>query len=392
MSDRSEFLWSETTPQAVPAPAQPELRVVGGLHAGARAALQAGDGALTVGADPKNDLVLRDAPLASGTVSTRGQAWAWIQEGRTVPLRTGQCLRLGPVILAICMVDDAWPDEAACDAAIDPSARAPSTGAMATSPADVPLRLARPGGGRRKAPPTRSGAWLAIAALLTVAGGSAVAMFHHHGDPDHATPVHAAASAPSMPSDTRAMRDKLEALLVRRGLRDVVRASVRADGIIEIRGVVADDDALDNLLRAISSVTQNVYPELLTQSEFARRVQALTPSLPTGVNAVAMSGGVLALHGRVAAGGLAALVNLVHESLPEAASVDLDDLRDLARTPLPPAPVIRSVLGGDVPSVILADGRRLLPGGVVGALHLVSIDDTGVTFADEAGDTVRVPR
>lgn len=399
MSDRSEFLWSETTPQAASMPAQPELRVVGGVHAGARAPLQGEDGTLTVGSDPKNDLVLRDAPFASGTVSARGQSWAWTQDGRTVPLRAGQCVRMDPVILAICMDGDPWPDEAACDAAIDLSANSQTTadtarGAMAASPDDVPLRLARTIGRRRKTRGRRSGAWMAVAALLTVAGGSAVAMFHHHGEPEHepAARAVAAASEPPKSVDPRPMRDKIEALLVRRGLRDAVRASIRTDGIINVRGVVSDDDALDSLLRAISNVTQNVYPEILTQSEFARRVQALAPSLPTGVNAVAMSGGVLALHGRVAAGGLAALVDMVHESLPEAASLDLDDLRDMGRSPLPPAPAIRSVLGGDTPSVILADGRRLLPGGVVGPLHLVSIDDTGVNFADEAGDTVRVPR
>ncbi len=397
MSDRSTFLWPSPDPAVALAPAQPELRVVGGVHAGARVPLPGGDGALTVGADPGNDLVLRDAPFPSASVSTRAQAWTLTQGVHVVTLRAGQCIRMHPVILVICNTDDPWPDESACDAAIALSERMPThlpedRAAMVASPADAPPRIAQHAVRRRKPSRRWPAPWLGMAALLTVAAGSAVAMFVQHGGGSRTAVAHASPHTPTLPVSASELRDRIEALLIKRGLRHAVHASIRADGTIDIRGVVHDDDTLDSLIRAISDVTERVYPSLLTQSEFARRVQALAPSLPAGVQAAAAPGGVLDLRGQIAAGGFDALIDLVHERLPEAAALDLDDLRDLARSPLPPAPAIRTVVGGASPSVVLANGQRLLPGGVVGPLHLVSVGDSGVIFADDAGNTVTVPR
>ena len=91
-----------------------ELRILDGLHAGARVPLPLGS-RLVLGAtaDESVDIVLRDLPEGtSGTIeatSDKGWQWAPHSTGPGLAVSRRQCLRLGPVLMMVQARDAAWP-------------------------------------------------------------------------------------------------------------------------------------------------------------------------------------------------------------------------------------------------------------------------------------------
>ncbi|MGE0329455.1 MAG: type III secretion system inner membrane ring subunit SctD [Ramlibacter sp.] len=104
-------------PPAIPAPAVLQLRILSGMHAGARAPLN-GDGYL-LGALDDCDFVLDDAGVQPhhARLSRTDSGWQldWVaQEGEDpvlAPMRLecGKAVPLGPVVVAVDEADAAWP-------------------------------------------------------------------------------------------------------------------------------------------------------------------------------------------------------------------------------------------------------------------------------------------
>lgn len=89
-----------------------ELRVLSGRQKGARALL-ASDGAWTsLGRGEDNDLVLREAPFDQVHIGLQEGQWLWREgDNETLPLRSGQGIRLGDFTLVLCSPSLPWSSE-----------------------------------------------------------------------------------------------------------------------------------------------------------------------------------------------------------------------------------------------------------------------------------------
>jgi type III secretion protein D len=435
-----------------------QLRVLAGLHEGAVVALT--EQGLALAAGGQADVLLRDAP-AQATMSLADGVWTWREAGFEQALQSGQAWRWGPVVLALAAADQPWPDalpplafdrqsfeapvlpdEAPAPeaSAQDDDAHLAAAGAEASPPllADVAESdgLAQQRPARAAARPWR---WLLLALLciVLILGGLAALLLSAGGPAPQ--PVAAAPSASSGPVNLA----RIDRAIAELGLQGSVKARVREDGRLMLRGVVADNEALEALIGAVARETRRYTPLLLTQVEFEARARALQPNLPAGIEASPEPGGLLVLLGKRDDVDWVLARQLVDSELPEVVTVDhrpvvtpqaVSEWREArqalrqaaaatakppqppvaasageaavttvttvapvqplvaAPVPMPPLPVIHAVVGGPRPYLVLGDGSKWLPGGKINALILASIDNEQIVFEDAQGRTFKKPR
>jgi type III secretion protein D len=431
-----------------------QLRVLAGLHEGAGVALADPGLALAAGGDA--DVLLRDAPAQARLVLNDG-VWTWREAGFEQALQSGQAWRWGTVVLALAAADQPWPDalpplvfdrqsfqppvlpdEApAPEASAQPGDAHPAAASGEASP-PLPADAAESGAPDQQ-PPARAAArpwrWLLLALLgIVLIMGVLAALLLSAGGPVP-QPVAAVQSASSGPVNLA----RIDRTIAELGLQGSVKARVREDGRLMLRGVVADNEALEALIVAVARETRRYTPLLLTQAEFEARARALQPNLPAGIEASPEPGGLLVLLGKRDDVDWVLARQLVDSELPEVVTVDhrpvvtpqavsewreaRQALRQAAATakppqppvaasageaavatvapvqplvaapvPMPPLPVIHAVVGGPRPYLVLADGSKWLPGGKINALILVSIDNEQIVLEDAQGRTFKKPR
>lgn len=344
-----------------------ELRVLTGLHIGARALL-AGQSEFTIGSDPENDLILRDAPFESARIVLGGARWTWIEDDPAVEvlLACGQALRVGDLLFMLDEPGAAWvgaeqarvgferpaasgaPREPATPAseqthsglgqpAQDASSLEAGGGLGPSRPADGSASSGSVGrSAQLRGEPKRQLSRFFGRPSVLVPGAAmvaiAVAAWTLGADPWHrwlgerepaSPPVQTAPAADQAPA--RADESDLERVnlaISTSGFADVVRASIRSDGRILVQGVVESDEDQELLLRSLLVERKWLAFGLLTQAEFRARVRELRRTLPPGFEIKELPEGRIDLSGlALEAGDIEQVRALVMRELPETTAV-----------------------------------------------------------------------
>jgi len=404
------------------------LRVLKGLHQGASVALASFDSRVELGAAGSAQVVLRDAPGVAQLARLDG-VWFWQEEEFTQALQSGTVWRWGAVVLGLARAQDDWPtvlpmpsfvrtaprpamtsepephdlpDKSAALAVDDPT-REHSERQVDPLPMQASLR----GAVNLKQPRwTSKRVAIALVGLILVV---LLVLFL-------ASTIMASRSAPPLQGATSSQRQPVDMALVQKVLLDLevdamVEPQLRSDGRLLLRGVVTDDAQLEAVAGAFRKMNQHVNLMLITQSEFVSRVVTLQHNLPEGVFARAQPNGQLvlasanrpadwALSNQLVKGELPEVVHLKHEVLsPVARSQDLEpdaytanQTMPLGDAAFPAIPKIAAVIGGERPYLMLSQGQKWLPGGKMGGLTLVAIEEQNLVFEDPQNRQWRRPR
>jgi hypothetical protein len=402
-----------------------EFRVLGGVHEGAVVALpaEAGDAGWTVGRDERADIVLTDLPCEQARLRWQADGWQWQDPAGETDCPWGQALRLAGLGLQCSPTEAPWPgatqwralpdrlaqvEEAVLAAqavAVDtgePASSAEGASPRAGAEPDAEVRETASSVPPHRRPATRwrrRGLALGSAVLvLGLAGAFYLVLQGVVPAPQQARQAPVPEPALDPVTALQGVQKKLQAL----GLAGRVRAQALPDGRIRLIGVVASDEVLDGLLGQLMPWTPQLSLEVLTQAEFARHVAALAPRWPRLALRAGTDGRVL-VEGRAGPDlDTASLSDWIAQAIPEAAGVGLEGLQYppspqaealAAQAARPRLPQVTAVVSGERAYVLLADGRRLLPGAQVRqGLTVARIDDNEVIFQTLSGQTFAMNR
>jgi hypothetical protein len=430
-----------------------ELRVLSGVHAGARIELPAlgpdNETTLSIGPGLDHDIVLSDAPGSAQLRGSRG-LWTWEEQSFHEGLNSSGGWRWGPLTFSLGPPDARWAlperllfdrsapvageqsagsarpsddaqnsvspaDDAGLSRLAGPPSPDPGTISEATTPdATVTAPTQPPGTHGRRAAWAIVGMMLLIAALVLLMRSSP----ERTETVERPTPIVPTSVSPQQ-IDTAA----LKAALTQAGLAERVRLSPTADGRIRLSGVVADDDELDRAIAAVRPITRRIVQGILTQNEFKARVAAVQAEVPQAVRLQAEPvGRVRVLDWDRPGVDLNALRSWLAQALPETLAIDTPAPAPIAKRPeivarsapaptpvavaaipilpapppdepaLPALPDIRLVIGGSNPYVVLGSGEKWLPGGQVGGWLLTAIEAQALVLEDRLGRQLRSPR
>jgi hypothetical protein len=401
------------------------LRVHQGLHQGASVSLSSFESGLLLGASGAVDVQLRDAP-GSAQLAIGPEGWVWQEQGFSHLVASGVVWRWGAVVLGLAHADDAWPLDLPTPAfeRVEQPAEASSTETATSALSEsgepdlssdssvlpdaekTPLLKARTSDAAVSRPwttPTRAVVGLAVLiVLILLAMVVGVSLFGPRTDQ---TPL-TTPQTPVMPVNMK----EVEQLLFKMELGDSVQAKLRPNGRLLVRGVAPDEEQIEALVSGIRKLTQQASFMVITQDEFAARVSTLQNNLPTGVRALPMEKGQLILEGVNHQVDWSSALMLTENELPEVVRVkqqvpDSEQVAHSAESGVEetPAPVVRdaafpaipriaSVMGGAGPYLMLAQGQKWLPGGKMGGLTLLAIEDQSLVFEDAQGRQWRRPR
>ncbi len=184
-----------------------------------------------------------------------------------------------------------------------------------------------------------------------------------------------------------------------------VRVAAAAPGKVELLGVVDSDEVSESLVRAATRITPHLKLSLLTRSDLNFRLQAVAPQLGAGLQVKPGDHGDVILMGTVSSLDLVQEAkSIIIKELPAIFEVKSevktvqqqeDEARReaAAKAPkVPTLPPLAAVVSGARPYVVLADGHKVQPGGVVGSLRLAEIQPEVVIFEDERGGRFQMRR
>lgn len=432
-----------------------ELRILTGFHAGGVSGLHA-DESMSLGSDQDNDLVLRDAPFVSAQLAWQEGTLVWRDAYGEFALSWPHLIRAGRLSLLICIASRAWEEPAddlpvlsiadgSSEASRPPLAaeRAPDEDAPELTPARGTGYIASDpilahalrgaleqsaehsadasGSSPSSAPETAPGQrmrWAVLALLAVAALGvlmTRIDLGSARKSAESVSPDPADAAQASLdPAVLTAVRTHIAAAR----LDPQVRAAIVGNRI-RLTGVVESDEVMEALLRRISSSTQQIDLDLLTQGEFAVRVREMSATLPGDVSAAAAGIGQILLEGTVeSTGERTQLLAMAQRLIPHASAVRSRLLTRAERAliaaerqgqPLPPAasptppgvapapiaprlPPMAAVVSGDSGYLILRDGSRVLPGGMMQGMRLERIGETELIVSDARGQRFRIAR
>ncbi|CAM3620954.1 type III secretion system inner membrane ring subunit SctD [Bordetella flabilis] len=428
-----------------------ELRVLTGLHRGARCPVQ--DGA-TIGSDTECDIVLADAGIAAHAAAIHIGPAAWClrpageETGADTPLAFNAAGRIGTVSLTVSTVDTPWPQHVEATSAESCAKQARSSaddgppprrgGPDNMPPGPFPMREGR-----------RTGTLWAVAGILAILvfGGVAVASFSPSVTP---RPLQGAAPPSSVAEALDATRRALRHL----GLQDRVSAYLSEDQHVWVTGWVHDDAEHDRLAAALASIWPGPLLKLENQARVRDEIVSFVRDLDIRVAVDYQAAGTFTVRGIAASQAIrdeavqrwtsaiagyapgTARIMLVPEveAAVQAAALRADvgeisvgwseqriiigttELDEMRRTRLnslvetlndtylnalvvtntveapPSAPpfTIHSVISGDSPWLMLRDGTKVVIGGTYGGYRLTAIEDGSITF--EGPRTTVIPR
>lgn len=414
-----------------------ELRILSGVHRGAVVPLPGEAVAWSLGHAADNDVILRDAPFARATLRGESGGWRWNLDGdpgstsEPVDWPVGAGLRVGHLAMVLSRSDSGWSEPSALGWVIDQAPPSSTRTPVQTEDAVVTddEALAVPGLTASEAPSAqgeiaphvsagavsrrpRAVVWGALGmvvlglsvwglfAVLTDSEESIAGAAGKRSSGGVASPAASASSAVDLADAAlrSAVQQAVDALQVAGSIRVLPYTSGKA----QLSGVVDSDETAEAVVRAASKVTTSLKMSLLSQAEFALRVQALKGSVPEELTLRALPWGRVEVSGTVADQATKDNVrSLLLEELPMAMGIDMKVLTtqefeaqeakaaEGKKLKMPP---IAAVVSGPRPYLVLADGRKILPGGVVGSVRLTDIEPSAVVFENEAGVQFRMAR
>jgi hypothetical protein len=391
-----------------------ELRIYTGLHSGAKAAFTAPDQIVNLGSDPANDVILRDASFATAQITLLQEGWRWVQAEVDQTIPWASCVRIADLVLGVDYQYAEWPSPDNLQialqqgAAISPAALVDEVNTPQTEPeqagAEPIMRIApdeAPAFLNKVAKPHGSFLKLAIAASVLALGAALLVL----GLQTDGKPEVAIAQAKALQPNNTAQLTALKQAVAAAGYAKLVRVQAQAEGKFQLIGVVGNEAQLDDLLRAASTVTRRISPNVLTQSEFSARLKTLAPQLPQGVEAQALAIGVVGFKANAAlAASLLQAKELIRRELPEMVVFELAaaDAEPVAQRALGASqsqllktsllPKVAAIQSGPHSYVLLLNGRKIMPGGSLENHKLLQIEDNALVLEDKSGQTVRVSR
>jgi type III secretion protein D len=428
-----------------------ELRILTGLHRGARCAVQ--DGA-TIGSHAECDIVLADAGVAARAAAVHIGPDAWYlrlteddaDAGAPLPFNVAGVI--GTVGLTVSTVEAPWPEHAETPSAEPPAVHA-ATFASDGPPPWTGRRSGDLSGPLAMREGRRAGTLWAIAGILVVLvfGGGAVASFSPSG-----TRGDLQRSAP--PSTLAEALDATRRAVHQLGLQERVSAHLSDDQQVWVTGWVRDEAEHDRLATTLASIWPGPTLKVDNQARMSDKIVSLVRDLDVRVAVEYAGAGPFMIRGIAASeaardealarwasvvdgyeSGTARLM-LVSEAKAAlqatAAQADLgnisidwsdrkfiigatgfDETRRarlksfvdtvngtylyalvVADSPKPPQAAvpfpIHSVISGDAPWLMLEDGTKVVVGGTYGGYRLTAIEDGSITF--EGPNTAVIPR
>ena len=438
-----------------------ELRILSGIHAGARVLLP--ESAQVLGSAAESDLILSDegvqaqhallTPKEDGSVRVE-----WLAEdAEPLEIAAGHGFWLGPVQVAIERIDAPWrtdlpmvsvphEDTALVDLAQGGSEASDGQPAQADTLAGqgrsrtavvtwtlATILLAALGGGglwgwQQAAPPAAPAKTSALAPRFldpqqvadTVATLALAGQVRIEVEPDRG-PVVRASFLPDEQAEALALA--LSRLSPRPGLRLVSQQDVQSavsdllqlqpgpqgatlnarylgEGRFRIEGRVADPAAREALLARLAQAAPDARGFESALSTDAEAATAMLDELHAlGIDNVSghWSDGVLHMKVRMEPAEVprwehALMAAATRHDLRFRAILELAPPRLAKVEPLPPAPAIRSIVGGAQPYVMLADGNKLMVDGRSGPWRLVQVAASAVVFETAQGRQLTVER
>src|SRR4030095_1665076 len=135
-----------------------ELRVLAGIHAGARMALPAPGRAVTVGSRGDCDVLLRDVEVEGdhATIVVGSITWTWVPTASAAPatLTFGTVVNAAPVLLTVDEPHAPWPSGDALAVAVKPKVAPPAIDDLQVPP-PVPQMVSQAAPARGRFPAWR---------------------------------------------------------------------------------------------------------------------------------------------------------------------------------------------------------------------------------------------
>jgi hypothetical protein len=384
-----------------------QLRVLSGWHQGAFVDLPVAVGEWSVGTQETNDVVLRDAPFDQAQLLWGAHSWRLQADNTSLELPLGHSLACGELRLTVVSPDASWtpekeqtwptpsPDPALSkgeDTAQEvATTNSPNTNTEASAPSDT---LAHPKTAWLQSTlknRTARLALLSMGSLLIVV--AVVAMTQRHR-PSLPPPPSSTLQVPESPAIDI---DQLQAVVEAAGLGDVVRIEIANGQRYALRGVVQTQEQLENLMRDVMTLTRKVIPHLLVQNEFEAHVQSLQPLLPPDIQITAGAAGRVWLSSASQdPTALQEAIATVQRELPETVAIrnGLAPVQSAAvvATQAAGLPPIIALQGGPQSYVLLASGERVLPGGMLKNMRLLSVENQALVLEGPDGQIQKVER
>lgn len=392
-----------------------ELRIYAGLHAGAKVGIRSLEDTLVLGSDPKNDVILRDASFTSESLHLSEAGWHWQGANPELVIPWGQAVQMGSLVFAVDYQSAPWPQHQAWTIAWSHEASVSPVHALA-EPAPVPVDV-EPSEPLLEttalsSAPAQTGRTVlhssyrvaamvaALSLLLLIVWWNTRLEVEHTGSTvDIATAIQTKVSS-SQADNVTLLQRAVESV----GFGRQVRVVALPQDKFQLIGVVANEGELDAVLRAASTVTRKIVPNVLIQDEFAARLQALVSQLPSTVMTEAVPVGVVSLRNIAAQNeALTEAKRLIQQELPELVAFRVEsNLTAVAEaTPRDTETYalqqrlkkkIAAIQSGPNAYVLLASGQKVMPGGGLEHHQLLSIEDQSLLFQDAHGNTIRLQR
>lgn len=443
-----------------------ELRVLTGIHAGARAPLP--DGEATIGTAGSCDFILSDEGVQPqhARLLPEGDGWTvhWLQDAGAPPVRLapGAGLSIGPVLVTLDAANAPWPDKLPTprDEPAEMHSREPEA---TQSPDQTPA----PAAGQPIDPPMADGSarrlpWILVAPVVAAVVVTALALAWALFSPRAAR----IAPAPARPPiDANAAQQRVARTVGELGFGQRVSVESDGNGGSVVRAILVSDEEAEALASAVSQLSPRPLLQIVTESDLrqsvAEAVERHAAQLQVSLSAKYLGDGRFRIDGQLPGQSErdSLLSNLraqfpqvrtfesgllTPESAAERMVADLQaagiaqvrgqwrdgklwlDVRlaesdiprweqALARTatrhslpfsaqmellPVPPAGTanailpfrLHSVISGNTPYVVLADGTKLLTGGSHLGWQLVEVAPQRVVFEGSGARRVELAR
>jgi hypothetical protein len=399
-----------------------ELRILEGLHQGARAALDPSSQTHTVGKNTDFEIVLRDLPIDSGEIRIVQQSWTWRDPNFEITLPLGEALGLEDLVIQVCESKAPWPESPNDPIRHQRNVRERPSDDTTNDPLEQQGVAAAPevlsqtelmNEQQSLEPRSVSTTYgrnigLSIAVVVTVvvvvAGAWVLTM---PPDPGSSASKATRLTAESTASTIGEVELKaIAGLIEEKGLSDRVEAILNSSiGRIDIRGVMADDEEFESFVRAVRNVTSRVALRIVSQQDFATDVRGVQQDLPEGVRVSARPIGILEVKGVVNDDqDREELIARIENLVPVATQISIDvrtksevavesrDNQRGGRGAGPTLPEVMAIVGGIEPFLVLKNGDRIMIGGIVSGHTLTQISESHIEYSDSEGKTIRVAR
>lgn len=294
-----------------------ELRVLTGIHAGARCAVK--NDAL-IGSHGRCDVVLCDNGIAEEAARLRVDSATWRlsmqDDAGDAPqeVRFGTPLALGPVLLTVAHAGDAWPEPDLCSGTRESGSGAGDSACVAPPEReDTPAQTAAGATRDTRNPADRGQDLYADAGESTVhagalrrrkglglrwaVGGLLIVLVFGSVASFPPSKVPSISRVPAVPAtDTEALL-RAQRLLTERGYAPRVRASLSAEQEVLITGWVRDDLEHDHLATTLSTIWPLPAMRVGKETDVQARMNARMQGLDVSVTTVQAATGDLAVRG-----------------------------------------------------------------------------------------------